>query len=49
MPATPRRRPATRKGRPVLTREIIAAKALEMAGDQGSPLSRCAPSPPNST
>ncbi|CAM5459805.1 hypothetical protein SCALM49S_04631 [Streptomyces californicus] len=35
MPATPRRRPATRKGRPVLTREIIAAKALEMAGDQG--------------
>ncbi|MCX4482984.1 TetR/AcrR family transcriptional regulator [Streptomyces anulatus] len=35
MPATPRRRPATRKGRPVLTREIIAAKALEMAGAQG--------------
>ncbi|MDX5571517.1 TetR/AcrR family transcriptional regulator [Streptomyces sp. ID01-9D] len=37
MPATPRRRPATRKGRPVLTREIIAAKALEMAGTQGFP------------
>ncbi|MFE1368070.1 TetR/AcrR family transcriptional regulator [Streptomyces anulatus] len=37
MPATPRRRPATRKGRPVLTREIIAAKALEMAGEQGFP------------
>ncbi|MFH8883574.1 TetR/AcrR family transcriptional regulator [Streptomyces californicus] len=35
MPSTPRRRPATRKGRPVLTREIIAAKALEMAGSQG--------------
>ncbi|PSK88753.1 TetR family transcriptional regulator [Murinocardiopsis flavida] len=30
-----RRRPATRKGRPVLTREIIAAKALEMAAEQG--------------
>ncbi|MBT2899274.1 TetR/AcrR family transcriptional regulator [Streptomyces sp. McG3] len=37
MPATPRRRPATRKGRPVLTRGIIAAKALEMAGAQGFP------------
>ncbi|MFJ6609715.1 TetR/AcrR family transcriptional regulator [Streptomyces sp. NPDC091289] len=37
MPATPRHRPATRKGRPVLTREIIAAKALEMAGAQGFP------------
>ncbi|MFE3943906.1 TetR/AcrR family transcriptional regulator [Streptomyces sp. NPDC059118] len=37
MPATSRRRPATRKGRPVLTREIIAAKALEMAGAQGFP------------
>ncbi|MFJ5046215.1 TetR/AcrR family transcriptional regulator [Streptomyces sp. NPDC088719] len=37
MPATPRRRPATRKGRPVLTREIIAAKALQMAGSQGFP------------
>lgn len=37
MPATPRRRPATRRGRPVLTREIIAAKALEMAGAQGFP------------
>ncbi|MYV59771.1 TetR family transcriptional regulator, partial [Streptomyces sp. SID4931] len=35
MPATSRRRPATRKGRPVLTRESIAAKALEMAGAQG--------------
>ncbi|MEU4179669.1 TetR/AcrR family transcriptional regulator [Streptomyces sp. NPDC026589] len=37
MPATPRRRPVTRKGRPVLTRGIIAAKALEMAGAQGFP------------
>ncbi|MFD7293160.1 TetR/AcrR family transcriptional regulator [Streptomyces sp. NPDC059897] len=37
MPETSRRRPATRKGRPVLTREIIAAKALEMAGAQGFP------------
>ncbi|RCG25549.1 TetR/AcrR family transcriptional regulator [Streptomyces diacarni] len=35
MPATSRRRPTTRKGRPVLTREAIAAKALEMAGTQG--------------
>ncbi|MFD4370194.1 TetR/AcrR family transcriptional regulator [Streptomyces sp. NPDC058486] len=35
MPAAPRRRPTTRKGRPVLTREAIAAKALEMAGTQG--------------
>lgn len=35
MPAASRRRPATRKGRPVLTREIIATKALEMAGTQG--------------
>ncbi|MEU8744899.1 TetR/AcrR family transcriptional regulator [Streptomyces sp. BPPL-273] len=35
MPATPRRRPTTRKGRPVLTREIIATEALEMAGKQG--------------
>ncbi|MGW1296112.1 TetR/AcrR family transcriptional regulator [Streptomyces sp. NPDC002533] len=35
MPATSRRRPATRKGRPVLTRESIAAKALEMAGARG--------------
>ncbi|MFI6284703.1 TetR/AcrR family transcriptional regulator [Streptomyces sp. NPDC051018] len=35
MPATSRRRPVTRKGRPVLTREGIAAKALEMAGAQG--------------
>ncbi|MFE6701227.1 TetR/AcrR family transcriptional regulator [Streptomyces sp. NPDC057718] len=35
MPATPRRRPATRKGRPVLTRESIAAKALEVAGAEG--------------
>ncbi|KUF15133.1 TetR/AcrR family transcriptional regulator [Streptomyces silvensis] len=37
MPATSRRRPATRKGRPVLTREIIAAKALETAGAEGFP------------
>ncbi|MCX5536412.1 TetR/AcrR family transcriptional regulator [Streptomyces sp. NBC_00006] len=37
MPATSRRRPTTRKGRPVLTRELIAAKALEMAGAQGFP------------
>ncbi|MFE4668236.1 TetR/AcrR family transcriptional regulator [Streptomyces sp. NPDC056716] len=35
MPAASRRRPTTRKGRPVLTREAIAAKALEMAGAQG--------------
>ncbi|MBZ6114245.1 MULTISPECIES: TetR/AcrR family transcriptional regulator [Streptomyces] len=35
MPATSRRRPTTRKGRPVLTREAIAAKALEMAGANG--------------
>ncbi|MFI5663644.1 TetR/AcrR family transcriptional regulator [Streptomyces sp. NPDC051684] len=35
MPAASRRRPTTRKGRPVLTRETIAAKALEMAGTQG--------------
>ncbi|MEU9606630.1 TetR/AcrR family transcriptional regulator [Streptomyces sp. NPDC048057] len=35
MPPAARRRPATRKGRPVLTREAIAAKALEMAGAQG--------------
>ncbi|XKK38996.1 TetR/AcrR family transcriptional regulator [Nocardiopsis sp. ARC36] len=35
MPSSQRRRPTTRKGRPVLTREIIATKALEMAGAQG--------------
>ncbi|MFG2542520.1 TetR/AcrR family transcriptional regulator [Streptomyces sp. NPDC048594] len=35
MPAASRRRPTTRKGRPVLTREAIAAKALEMAGADG--------------
>ncbi|MFH8485152.1 TetR/AcrR family transcriptional regulator [Streptomyces longisporoflavus] len=35
MPAASRRRPTTRKGRPVLTREIIAAQALEMAGKEG--------------
>lgn len=35
MPSPPRRRPATRKGRPVLSSEIIATKALEMAGKQG--------------
>ncbi|MFM1722138.1 TetR/AcrR family transcriptional regulator C-terminal domain-containing protein [Rhodococcus sp. PAM 2766] len=35
MPSTPRRRPTTRNGRPVLTEEIIATKALEMAGIQG--------------
>ncbi|MBZ6093595.1 TetR/AcrR family transcriptional regulator [Streptomyces olivaceus] len=35
MPAPSRRRPTTRKGRPVLTRETIAAKALEMAGTWG--------------
>jgi AcrR family transcriptional regulator len=35
MPAASRRRPTTRKGRPVLTREAIAAKALEMAGTDG--------------
>lgn len=37
MPADSRRRPTTRKGRPVLTREAIAAKALEMAGARGFP------------
>ncbi|WP_055568079.1 TetR/AcrR family transcriptional regulator [Streptomyces atriruber] len=35
MSAASRRRPTTRKGRPVLTREAIAAKALEMAGADG--------------
>lgn len=35
MSSPQRRRPVTRKGRPVLTREIIAAKALEMAGAEG--------------
>ncbi|MFD4294690.1 TetR/AcrR family transcriptional regulator [Rhodococcus sp. NPDC058532] len=35
MASSQRRRPATRKGRPVLTREIIGAKALEMAGAEG--------------
>lgn len=35
MSTSPRRRPATRKGRPVLTRDIIATKALELAGVQG--------------
>lgn len=29
------RRPATRKGRPVLTRDAIAATALEIVGEQG--------------
>ncbi|MFE3443418.1 TetR/AcrR family transcriptional regulator [Nocardia sp. NPDC059180] len=37
MPSTQRRRSATRKGRPVLTRTGIAAKALEIAGAQGFP------------
>ncbi|MEU1131908.1 TetR family transcriptional regulator [Streptomyces sp. NPDC005900] len=37
MPATSRRRPATRRGRPVLTRESIAARALEMVGSKGFP------------
>ena len=32
-----RRRPATRKGRPTLTRELIAEAALEIAGDEGFP------------
>ncbi|MBB4930625.1 AcrR family transcriptional regulator [Lipingzhangella halophila] len=33
----PRRRPATRKGRPTLTRELIAERALELAGTEGFP------------
>ncbi|TDC76846.1 TetR/AcrR family transcriptional regulator [Streptomyces hainanensis] len=32
-----RRRPATRKGRPTLTRELIAARALRLAGAEGFP------------
>lgn len=32
-----RRRPATRKGRPTLTRELIAESALEIAGTEGFP------------
>ncbi|MFB9530742.1 TetR/AcrR family transcriptional regulator [Nonomuraea roseola] len=32
-----RRRPATRKGRPTLTRELIAERALELAGREGFP------------
>lgn len=32
-----RRRPATRKGRPTLTRELIAEAALGIAGDEGFP------------
>src|SRR5262245_52300012 len=36
MPTT-RRRPATRKGRPTLTRELIAERALHLAGAEGFP------------
>ncbi|MFI7706904.1 TetR/AcrR family transcriptional regulator [Nonomuraea sp. NPDC049480] len=32
-----RRRPATRKGRPTLTRELIAERALRLAGVEGFP------------
>ena len=32
-----RRRPATRKGRPTLTRELIAERALDVAGVEGFP------------
>nr|WP_042187325.1 TetR/AcrR family transcriptional regulator [Kibdelosporangium sp. MJ126-NF4]CEL18002.1 putative transcription regulator [Kibdelosporangium sp. MJ126-NF4]CTQ90770.1 putative transcription regulator [Kibdelosporangium sp. MJ126-NF4] len=34
---TSRRRPATRKGRPTLTRELIAGRALHLAGAEGFP------------
>jgi AcrR family transcriptional regulator len=40
MPGTERktrRRPATRKGRPTLTRELIAERALNLAGAEGFP------------
>lgn len=41
MPENPsprqRRRPATRKGRPTLTRELIAERALHLAGREGFP------------
>jgi AcrR family transcriptional regulator len=37
MPETKRRRPETRKGRPTLTRELIASRALELAGAEGFP------------
>ncbi|MBP2327043.1 AcrR family transcriptional regulator [Kibdelosporangium banguiense] len=37
MPPTTRRRPATRKGRPTLTRELIAERALHLAGAEGFP------------
>ncbi|WP_026361312.1 TetR/AcrR family transcriptional regulator [Amycolatopsis nigrescens] len=36
-PRQTRRRPATRKGRPTLTRELIAGRALELAGAEGFP------------
>ncbi|GAA2446541.1 hypothetical protein GCM10010191_74510 [Actinomadura vinacea] len=36
-PSKPRRRPATRKGRPTLTRELIAERALHLAGAEGFP------------
>ncbi|ONI76442.1 TetR family transcriptional regulator [Actinosynnema sp. ALI-1.44] len=34
---TTRRRPATRKGRPTLTRDLIAERALHLAGAEGFP------------
>jgi AcrR family transcriptional regulator len=36
-PIKSRRRPATRKGRPTLTRELIAERALHLAGAEGFP------------
>jgi AcrR family transcriptional regulator len=36
-PARRRTRPATRKGRPTLTRELIAERALDVAGVEGFP------------
>lgn len=36
-PVRRRRRPATRKGRPTLTRELIAERALQLAGVEGFP------------
>lgn len=37
MPSVQRRRPTTRKGRPTLTRDLIAATALDLAGAEGFP------------
>ena len=36
-PRAARQRPTTRKGRPTLTRELIAERALELAGAEGFP------------